>query len=82
MGLLFDFRCAAGHTHEALVKSKTRTVKCETCGKPAQRLIPAARCNLEGVTGSFPSAAIKWEKKREEKMRQERKHKANHGTYR
>ena len=82
MGLLFDFRCAAGHTHEALVKSKTRTVTCKTCGKPAQRMLAAPRSQLDGCSGDFPSAAIKWEKKREEKMRQERKHKDKHGTYR
>jgi hypothetical protein len=28
---------------------------------------------LEGVTGSFPGAAMQWERKRNEKMAQERK---------
>ena len=79
---VFDFRCVKGHVYEHMIDVETRTVKCKTCGRPAQRMLAAPRSQLDGCSGDFPSAAMKWEKKREEKMRQERKHKANHGTYR
>jgi len=78
---LFDFQCKAGHKHEQLVNADIRTVKCETCGKPAQRLIAAPRCQLEGLTGDFPGAAMLWEKRRESHMKKERKTKANHDSY-
>ena len=78
---IFDFQCAAGHKHEQFVNADTRTVKCETCGKPAQRLIAAPRCQLEGITGDFPSAAMKWEANRESHMKKERKNQERHGTY-
>ena len=78
---LFDFQCKVGHTHEHLTDSEIRTVKCETCGKPAKRLISAVRCQLEGLTGDFPGAAMKWESNRESHMKKERKTKANHDSY-
>lgn len=78
---LFDFQCAQGHKHEALVQADARTVDCPLCGAPAQRLISAVRCQLEGITGSFPGAAMKWEKTRESHMAKERKNQERHGTY-
>jgi hypothetical protein len=45
-------------------------------------MIAAPRCQLEGITGAFPGAAMAWERKREQKMAQERKHKEKHGTWR
>ena len=51
------------------------------CGKPATRLIAAPRCQLEGITGDFPGAALKWEANRESHMRKEQKHKEKHGTW-
>lgn len=78
----FDFRCANGHVHEHMVDAGERTVECPSCGQPAQRMIAAPRCQLEGITGAFPGAAMAWERKREQKMAQERKHKEKHGTWR
>ena len=83
MGIrVFDFECVDGHSHEMFVEAGTLSVQCVTCGKPARRMIAAPRCQLEGITGSFPGAAIKWEKNRESKMLQEQKHKEKHGTWR
>ena len=79
---LFDFQCDSGHRHEAMVQADEHNVMCPTCNKVAIRLLAAPRCQLEGCSGDFPSAAIKWEKTREQKMRQERKHKEKHGTWR
>jgi len=79
---IFDFRCAGGHTHECMVDADERTVECRTCGQPAQRMLAAPRCQLEGITGAFPGAALQWEQRREGKMKQEQKHKDKHGTWR
>jgi hypothetical protein len=78
---MFDFECAKGHKHEALVRPDARTVACPKCNKVATRLLAAPRCRLEGTTGSFPSASMAWEKRRESHMRKEQKHKDSHGTW-
>ena len=78
---LYDFECVKGHRHEALVDSETRTLPCPKCKRPAQRLIPAPRCMLEGISGDFPGAAMKWEKDRESHMKKERKNMERHGTH-
>ena len=43
------------------------------CGQPAIRIVSKPMVKLEGVTGDFPGAAMQWERKRNEKMAQERK---------
>ena len=78
---LFDFRCANGHIHEELVPSDWRSVPCDQCNQPANRLIAAPHVQLEGITGAFPSAAAAWEKRRESHMAAERKNMERHGTY-
>ena len=78
---MFDFRCDVGHVHERLVESAVRFVLCQTCGRPANRLIAAPRCQLDGCSGDFPSAAMKWEANRESHMKVEKKNQENHGTY-
>ena len=79
---IFDFECTwKQHRTEHLVEPDVRIVECPVCGKPATRLIAAPRCQLEGITGDFPGAALKWEANRESHMRKEQKHKEKHGTW-
>ena len=78
---MFDFQCDAGHKHEALVRADERSIMCPVCNKVATRLLAAPRCQLEGITGSFPGAAMKWEANRESHMKKEQKHKEKHGTW-
>jgi hypothetical protein len=70
---LFDFRCEAGHEQEKLVEFDTVSVPCPECGLTAHRQLSTPRINLEPFTGIFPSATSKWEKRRAEKLAQERK---------
>ena len=79
---VFDFQCSAGHRNEMFVEADVVSMQCVTCGKTAQRMIAAPRAVLEGITGDFPGAAMKWEKTRESKMKQEQKHKEQHDTWR
>lgn len=70
---LFEFLCANSHRTEALVDEDTRELICSRCMSPAARVISAVSVNLEGCTGSFPTASDSWVRKRSEKMAQERK---------
>ena len=78
---VFDYLCENGHMHEAFVASAdVEHTTCEECGSIATRQLAAPGFKLEGVSGHFPSAGMSWQRKREERMVVERKHKANHGT--
>ena len=78
---VFDFECEAGHRNEMFVEKDVHSMQCPSCGRMAQRLIAAPRCQLEGLTGSFPGAAMKWEANRLSHMKKEQKHKEKHGTW-
>jgi hypothetical protein len=69
----FDFLCENSHKTEALVKDDVYTTSCKVCSAEAQRTVSAPMMKLEGITGSFPSAYDAWERKRAEKLVQERK---------
>ena len=69
----FDFLCENSHKTEAFVDSEEYTVLCKECGSEAKRTVSAPMMKLEGITGSFPSAYDAWERKRAEKLVQERK---------
>jgi len=58
MRKLFDFKCPDGHITEELVELEA-TVRCD-CGLDAQRILSPIRCQLEGHSGDFPGAAMKW----------------------
>jgi hypothetical protein len=64
MLLLFDFKCPNGHVEERLVDRELRTVKCQSCGEPASRMISPVRCALDPHAG-FPDATDKWTKRHE-----------------
>ncbi len=70
---VFDFICPNAHTSEHFVSNNIDTTVCPVCGLKAQRAVSAPNVKLEGWSGSFPGAAMKWEKKHQEKMAQERK---------
>lgn len=78
---VYEYMCEEGHRAEHFLSEVVGQLACPKCGKPATRVISAPRVNLEGVTGSFPGAAMAWERKRAQKMAQEQKNKRDHGTY-
>lgn len=78
---LFDFKCARGHLHEAMVSREERIDTCPVCGFAAHRQLAAPRISLDGISGDFPTAADKWEKNRESHMEKERRNMERHGTY-
>ena len=70
---IYEFICGDDHLTEAYIDSELRTTNCSVCGQPAIRIVSKPMVKLEGVTGDFPGAAMQWERKRNEKMAQERK---------
>ena len=77
---VYDFRCPLGHITEHFVDAEIQEVQCH-CECMAERLVSMPRFKLDGCSGDFPTAADAWERKREQKMAQERKNMENHGTY-
>lgn len=74
---VYDFLCPNQHISEQFVSNNIDTVVCPVCGEKAHRAVSAPNVKLEGWSGSFPGAAMKWEKKHQEKMAQERKRNSN-----
>jgi hypothetical protein len=70
---MFEFVCEDGHISEALVEDTVRELSCRACGKHSTRIVSMVRSRLEGISGAFPSAYDAWERKRSDKLKQERK---------
>lgn len=62
---LFDFKCPNNHIEERFVQSDIREVKCSLCDKIAERIISPVATKLDGISGDFPGAAIKWARQHE-----------------
>jgi hypothetical protein len=70
---MFEFVCEDGHISEALVEDTVRELSCRACGKHSTRIVSMVRSRLEGISGAFPSAYDAWERKRSDKLKQEKK---------
>ena len=70
---MFEFECANSHRIEALVQPDVQQLPCSKCGQQAVRVISAPTMKLDGCSGSFPTAYDSWERKRSQKLAQERK---------
>lgn len=73
MKRMFEFMCEEGHISESLTEPEDRQISCRCCGKLAERIISSPSINLEPFSGSFPGAYDAWNKKRAEKLKQEKK---------
>jgi Zn finger protein HypA/HybF involved in hydrogenase expression len=64
MRKIIDVKCRdCGEVHEEFGYLDD-TFRCGSCGGEAKRIISPVRCTLEGVSGDFPGAAMKWAKDR------------------
>lgn len=59
---VFDFECRNEHRAEHFVPTGQTEVKCDVCGEVARKCVSAPSFKLEGWSGSFPGAAMKWER--------------------
>lgn len=72
MRRIFEFLCTDAHLSEAYIDDSERTIQCKECGKDAIRIVSKPNMKLEGITGAYPTAYDAWERKRSEKLKQER----------
>lgn len=72
---MYDYDCEhCGASFEALNKiSERQSSQCPECGEVAVQRVSAPMVSLDGTDKSFPGAWYKWEKKRNQKIAQERK---------
>ena len=77
---LFDFKCKNSHNTEAFVDVDTKEVQCSECDELAPRIISPTGIYLEPFSGLHPSSSDRWERVRAEKLAQEKRITANHGS--
>ena len=64
MRKIIDVRCRdCGEVHEEFGRLDD-TFRCGSCGGEAKRIISPIKCALDGTSGDFPGAAIKWARDR------------------
>lgn len=63
MKRLYEFKCQGCKTTFEELIEYTKVTICPNCNSNADKLISSPRIRLEGVSGSFPSAAAAWDKK-------------------
>ncbi len=75
MRVLNDFHCpACDTTEERFVEASMGLVACTACGKEAKKVRTVPNFSLPGNDkAGFPTAYDAWEKKRNQKMAEERK---------
>lgn len=67
-----EFQCGiCGHIQEDLVDKDVRQTVCQECSGVAASILSPVMASLEGVTGDFPGAHMKWDKARRAKLNQE-----------
>ncbi len=71
---IYEFVCPSDHLTDAYIDSELRVTNCKVCGQTATRIVSKPMVKLEGVTGDFPSAHSRWESKRNEKIKAEKKY--------
>ena len=70
MKIFLDFLCGScGTVTEKLVDSDYKAIECPECQETAVRQMSMPTVKLEGITGSFPGAADRWARIREENAR-------------
>lgn len=62
MRRIYDVRCTSCSEISEVFGRATDEFRCGACDAPAKRIISPVKCHLEGVSGSFPGAAMKWER--------------------
>jgi predicted nucleic acid-binding Zn ribbon protein len=68
---VYDFRCDQGHIFENFVEAGVTTSRCG-CGANAKRILSATSTILDGSSGDFPGAHMKWVKEHEKAGRTKR----------
>ena len=62
MKRIYDARCESCNSITEVFGKADETFRCGACGGDAKRIISPVKCKLEGHSGDFPGAAMKWER--------------------
>lgn len=62
MKRIYDFQCTSCETTFEKYTEYCKSTSCPTCGNDAEKIISTPTIKLEGISGHFPGAAIRWEK--------------------
>jgi hypothetical protein len=65
MRRIYDVRCVDDNCKSIteVFGREDDDFRCGACDSPAKRIVSPVTCQLEGVTGHFPGAAFKWERR-------------------
>lgn len=64
MRKIIDVRCKSCDNVQEEYGYLTDSFRCGACGGEAVRIISPVKCALDGTSGDFPGAAIKWSRDR------------------
>lgn len=80
---LYDFRCANGHVHDAIVPVGTNEVECPECDETAKHVwLSAPKLDWSGMAqgeNAGPEFIDRFAKSRRQRVKDEQKHKAEQG---
>lgn len=69
---VFDFKCSNGHIFEDFVDASVSVSRCG-CGANATKMVSAPAFVLNGASGDFPGAHMKWVREHEKAGRKSNK---------
>lgn len=62
MRVILDTRCVSCNNIDEQFGRRDEAFRCSICQSESKPIISPVKCKLEGVTGDFPGAAMKWER--------------------
>lgn len=77
---LFEYQCKNSHITERFVDETVKVVPCCGCDETATRIISPVGIYLEPFSGLHVSSYDRWTRVRAEKLAQEKKTNAEHGS--
>jgi hypothetical protein len=77
---LFEFKCNNDHVTEQLVDETVKVSQCRDCDEMATRIISPTGIYLEPFSGQYKGAYDRWTRVRAQKLKQEQKRNAEHGS--
>lgn len=77
---LYEFKCAKDHVTEQLVDETIKVSQCRECDEMATRIISPTGIYLEPFSGNHVGAYDRWTRVRAQKLAQEKKTNAEHGS--
>jgi predicted nucleic acid-binding Zn ribbon protein len=62
MRRIYDVRCTVCNSITEVFGREDDEFRCGACNSLAKRIVSPVKCSLDGTSGDFPGAAIRWER--------------------